>query len=110
MKYTDYAAALNTLREQIKDDKDIILPHRNYAAKLVVELQAMLLLGLSTTNRKADELPILQEGCTCPEGGRRRDCPVHGDVKPMEFAGPDKCVCTPGMPPRKDCPVHGGKG
>jgi hypothetical protein len=86
MKYADYAAALNTLGEQIRNDKDIILPHRNYAAKLVTELQAMLLLGLTSTNREApagDRIPssaeqLLPVMCSCPTGGMRRDCPVHG--------------------------------
>lgn len=88
MTYSDYAAALATLAEQIKNDKDIVQPQRNYAAKLVVELQAMLLLGLSTTNRTygapgataVDPNQITPEPykCTCPTGGLRRDCPVHG--------------------------------
>lgn len=88
MTYADYAAMLIELAEQIKNDKDIVQPQRNYAAKLVVELQAMLLLGLSTTNRKPD------------------------DPMPMESARPTQgqCICTPGMPARKDCPVHGRKG
>lgn len=87
MTYADYAAALATLAEQIKNDKDIVQPQRNYAAKLVVELQAMLMLGLTTTNRKPDE------------------------PAPMEFAAPpqSQCMCTPGMPARKDCPIHGRK-
>lgn len=78
MTYADYAAALATFGEQIKNDKDIVQPWRNYALKALNEVQAYTHIGLSTTNRKVEDLPVMQASCTCPEGGLRRDCPVHG--------------------------------
>jgi len=76
-----YTPAINTFIEQIKADKSIVQPWRNYALKHLQEALAEIRMGLTTSNAKPDEPadPIVQTFCTCPAGGRRRDCPAHGD-------------------------------
>ena len=90
MTTQDYDAAINTFIEQIKGDKSVSLPWRNFAAKHFMEGLADLHMGLATSYARAPLdmengndrpeavfTPRAGNGCLCPEGGRHRACPVH---------------------------------
>ena len=91
----DYDQSIQEIISVLKADKSVIQPWRNYAIKHLMEAQAHVKMGLTTTNREPDDHPAMQFAG-----------PVKGGA---DIAAP-QCICTPGMPPRKDCPVHGGKG
>ena len=69
----DYDQSIQEIISVLKADKSVIQPWRNYAIKHLMEAQAHICKGLSTTYREPE-----QRVCTCPEGGMRKDCPVHG--------------------------------
>lgn len=104
MTLSDYDAAVHTFIEQIKADKSIVQPWRNKACSRLEEVQAFVRMGKTTTNVARQNEPSASETyqqtnfapnaavgtapqatdpqnvvCTCPNGGRRRDCGVHGE-------------------------------
>ena len=78
-----YDEEIQTLIDAIKADKAIVQPWRNYAIKHLMETQAHIRMGKTTTHRSPDEPAPMQFAapkptCICTEMGRRKDCPVHG--------------------------------
>jgi hypothetical protein len=79
MNAMHYDAAFTTFIEQMKLDKDVAQPWRNKAISRMQEAQAFIHMGLTVTNRKPDDEDWVENfACTCPAGGIKRDCPVHG--------------------------------
>lgn len=79
-----YQQKINALIEEIKADKSIVQPWRNYATKALSEAQAFLVMGGISTYRSAPEGMIADrlngaDVCTCGPGVRDGKCPVHGD-------------------------------
>ena len=67
-------AELQPIIEEIKADKSIIQPYKNYALKAAEELKAWIHMGQTTTTQKYNQEPI----CTCPgPGAIAKDCLVH---------------------------------
>lgn len=83
-----YTPAINTFIEQIKGDKSIVQPWRNYALKHLGEALADIHEGQRVTN------------LTPPEG-------TPGMVDTAAAVKTGMCICDPDMPPRKNCVVHG---
>ena len=72
-----YEIAIDDMIEHIKADKSIIQPWRNDAIAQLRRAKAFIRMGLTSTNRT--DLPSDPEPtCTCPEGGTRKSCPLHG--------------------------------
>jgi len=124
----NHDATIQAIIKDIKADVSIVQPWRNYAIKSMNEAQAFVRMGKTTTYAEApqgtfanetsndtfsDGKTILEPSaqatgqqngtCTCPVGGRRTTCPVHG-----EGATNGGCICTE-LGRRKDCLVHGGQ-
>lgn len=80
----NYAQHLQELMDEIKADKSLPQPLKNYILSDAGRLQAMCRAAMVTTGLKAPEgLNIKHVGgteCTCPEGGVRANCPVHGTI------------------------------
>lgn len=87
----NYDQKLQELITAIKADKSIVQPWRNKAISRLDETQAFLSMGKRMTNRpwppdlvidkaNGEQVPIYREDlqCTCPNGGRSKECPVHG--------------------------------
>ncbi len=70
----DYDSSIQDIIAILKEDKSVVQPWRNKATSRLEEVQAFIRMGETITYEEPDE-PI----CTCPEGGKRRDCPVHGE-------------------------------
>src|SRR5438270_836185 len=82
MHYDQY---IQELVDVLKADKSIVQPWRNYAIKHFQEGLADVHMGKTTTNRELDgNLP--ETTCTCPPGGIKRTCPLHGTS--------GGCICT----------------
>jgi hypothetical protein len=80
-----YELALNDLIEHIKADKSIVQPWRNDAIANMRRAVAFIDKGLTTApahlvqTAERDGQPVMSL-CTCPPGGRRKDCPVHREL------------------------------
>lgn len=70
----NYDQHLTELIEAIKADS-IPQPQKNWITSEAGRLQILIRGAKTFTNRKE---PVGE--CTCPEGGLRMDCPVHGDT------------------------------
>src|SRR5256885_8922242 len=86
MHYDQY---IQELVDVLKADKSIVQPWRNYAIKHFQEGLADVHMGKATTNREPVEYDVSYPGgkdgealytpkCTCPPGGIKRTCPLHG--------------------------------
>jgi len=79
----NYDQHMSQLTEAITTDKSIAQPYRNSllsdARRLHMQIRgAKTFTSVKTPVGLAD--PIVDVFCTCPEGGRRRNCPLHGEV------------------------------
>lgn len=72
----NYDQELNAIAEEVKTDKSIVQPWRNYALKAANEMQAFIKMGKTTSPLQ----PPPEAVCTCPPGGRKASCPVHRDT------------------------------
>lgn len=100
---TNYDAVIYEVIETIRADKSITQPWRNYAIKHFQEGLASARMGKTTTNVARPESSLVGKTtndtfsspneallastqatdpqnavCSCPAGGMRRDCPIHG--------------------------------
>jgi hypothetical protein len=81
----DSTKQIQSLLDALQADKTMAQPWKNYAISDARRLQALIEIGLSTTNRvPPPDLPqpkveVASNGCMCPPGGKRNvNCPVHG--------------------------------
>lgn len=79
----NYDQEITRLIEEIKADKSLAQPWKNYASKELHVAQSLIRMAKTTTNRAPDNAPPLQvssagTGCTCVPGAVDRNCPTHG--------------------------------
>jgi hypothetical protein len=81
----DIPTIMQHLIDELKADKQMAQPYRNYAVSDAIRLQAVIRQGMVTTNMVMPSGAISdsqQNGsCICPPAGRRVDCPIHGNTK-----------------------------
>lgn len=75
----NYDQQITALIEAMKTDKRFDPKIRNYAMSDAVRLQAVIRMGLTTTNREpmGEELEESNTGCNCPSGTISKSCPIH---------------------------------
>lgn len=80
----NYDQEITRLIEEIKADKSLAQPWKNYASKELHVAQSLIRMGKTTTNRAPDNAPpvtVIRGGtseCTCVPGAVDRNCPTHG--------------------------------
>lgn len=80
----DIPTTMQALITALKADKQMAQPYKNFAVSDAIRLQAVINQGMRVTNMvpPAGALPDQPATCICPPtGGRRVDCPQHGNTK-----------------------------
>lgn len=75
----NYDQQITAIIDAMKTDKAIAQPWKNYATSDLLRVQAIIRMGLTTTNMQPPAgTPTTARQCTCTIGVMSPNCPVHG--------------------------------
>lgn len=97
----NYDEAITQMINELKADKSIAQPWKNYATSDLLRVQAVIRMGKTVTKQEPPaDMQI---------GDPKNPAMAFAGPKPEQrfIGGP--CICQPDMPPRLDCPMHGGE-